>query len=207
MTSTAGSLRSSWQPNGPVTGSVETAVRQGSPDTRPLTGGPHRSLATLPSAATELDPHDRTVRSWPLLVLALPAAVAVWSGWVGIGQMTGFGQVHPLPGIWGTARTAETVTPTMLMPRPTRTSWLRPKQSQRSSPLRGSAISRRTLRRAGIHGSNADLGHIAHIVKPQTYGTSAATDKISTQMFAERTSHPRLPAIVAGQQSSPGADQ
>jgi hypothetical protein len=42
----------------------------------------------------------RAVRSWPLLVLALPAVVAVWSGWVGIGQMTGFGQVHPLPGIW-----------------------------------------------------------------------------------------------------------
>jgi hypothetical protein len=40
------------------------------------------------------------VRSWPLLVLAAPAAVAVWSGWVGIGQMTGFGEIHPLPGIW-----------------------------------------------------------------------------------------------------------
>jgi hypothetical protein len=40
------------------------------------------------------------LRSWPLLLLALPAAVAVWSGWVGIGQMTGFGQVHPLPGLW-----------------------------------------------------------------------------------------------------------
>src|ERR1022692_3754627 len=39
-------------------------------------------------------------RSWPLLVLALPATVAVWSGWVGIGQMTGFGQVYPLPGIF-----------------------------------------------------------------------------------------------------------
>ncbi len=42
----------------------------------------------------------RVVRSWPLLVLAAPAAVAVWSGWVGIGRMTGFGLVHPLPGIW-----------------------------------------------------------------------------------------------------------
>jgi hypothetical protein len=42
----------------------------------------------------------RPVRSWPLLVLAAPAVVAVWSGWVGIGQMTGFGQIHPLPGIW-----------------------------------------------------------------------------------------------------------
>lgn len=28
-----------------------------------------------------------------------PAAVAVWSGWVGIGQLCGFGVVHPLPGI------------------------------------------------------------------------------------------------------------
>jgi hypothetical protein len=45
-------------------------------------------------------PDRRVVRSWPLLVLAAPAAVAVWSGWVGIGQMTGFGQIHPLPGIW-----------------------------------------------------------------------------------------------------------
>jgi hypothetical protein len=42
----------------------------------------------------------RTVRSWPLLVLAAPAAAEVWSGWVGIAQRTGFGLVSPLPGIW-----------------------------------------------------------------------------------------------------------
>ena len=41
----------------------------------------------------------RTVRPWPLLVLALPTSVAVWSGWVGIGQTTGFGVVRSLPGI------------------------------------------------------------------------------------------------------------
>jgi hypothetical protein len=41
-----------------------------------------------------------TVRSWPLLVLAVPAAAEVWSGWVGIAQRTGFGMVDPLPGIW-----------------------------------------------------------------------------------------------------------
>jgi hypothetical protein len=41
----------------------------------------------------------RTVRSWPLLVLAAPAAAEVWSGWVGIAKMTGFGLVSPLPGI------------------------------------------------------------------------------------------------------------
>lgn len=42
-----------------------------------------------------------TARSWPwaLILLALPATVAVWSGWVGLGSMTGFGKVHPLPGI------------------------------------------------------------------------------------------------------------
>ncbi len=41
----------------------------------------------------------RTMRSWPLLVLAAPAAAEVWSGWVGIAQKTGFGLVSPLPGI------------------------------------------------------------------------------------------------------------
>jgi hypothetical protein len=35
-----------------------------------------------------------------LLVLAVPAAAEVWSGWVGIAQKTGFGLVSPLPGIW-----------------------------------------------------------------------------------------------------------
>jgi hypothetical protein len=61
--------------------------------------------ATNAQAASQQRPANRpgrarAVRSWPLLILALPAAVAVWSGWVGIGQMTGFGQIHPLPGIW-----------------------------------------------------------------------------------------------------------
>jgi len=50
------------------------------------------------------------VRSWPLLVLALPAAVAVWSGWVGIGELTGFGVVRPLPGIWDSLRLNTAVT-------------------------------------------------------------------------------------------------
>jgi hypothetical protein len=40
-----------------------------------------------------------TVRSWPLLVLAAPAAAEVFSGWAGLAQKTGFGLV-PLPGIW-----------------------------------------------------------------------------------------------------------
>ena len=36
---------------------------------------------------------------WPLVVIAAPAAVAIWSGWVGLGEMCGFGPIRPLPGI------------------------------------------------------------------------------------------------------------
>jgi hypothetical protein len=36
---------------------------------------------------------------WPLALIAAPAAVAVWSGWVGLGELCGFGIIHPLPGI------------------------------------------------------------------------------------------------------------
>ncbi len=39
------------------------------------------------------------IHHWPVLVLALPAFVAVWSGWVGLGKLTGFGKVNLLPGI------------------------------------------------------------------------------------------------------------
>jgi hypothetical protein len=38
-------------------------------------------------------------RRWPLWLIAAPAAVAVWSGWVGLGELCGFGVIHPLPGI------------------------------------------------------------------------------------------------------------
>jgi hypothetical protein len=34
-----------------------------------------------------------------LVLLALPAFVAIWSGWVGLGMLTGFGPVHLLPGV------------------------------------------------------------------------------------------------------------
>ena len=59
---------------------------------------------TAGAAAADRSPASarpaRTVRSWPLLVLAAPAAAEVWSGWAGIAQKTGFGLVSPLPGIW-----------------------------------------------------------------------------------------------------------
>jgi len=50
------------------------------------------------------------VRSWPLLVLAAPAAAEVWSGWVGVAQKTGFGLVSPLPGLWPSLRLDTTIT-------------------------------------------------------------------------------------------------
>jgi hypothetical protein len=113
MTSTARPLCSGQQPNGSA-GGPETTVRLVAPGTGPLPSGPCRAPATVPPAAAEPDrapaAHDRVVRSWPLLVLALPAAVAVWSGWVGIGQMTSFGMVRPLPGIWGSLHLNTAVT-------------------------------------------------------------------------------------------------
>lgn len=43
----------------------------------------------------------RQLPRWPLLLIAAPAAVAVWSGWVGLGGLCGFGPVNLLPGIGG----------------------------------------------------------------------------------------------------------
>jgi hypothetical protein len=56
------------------------------------------------------DQVSRGMRSWPLLLLAVPAAAEVWSGWVGIAKMTGFGLVSPLPGIWSSLHLDTTVT-------------------------------------------------------------------------------------------------
>jgi hypothetical protein len=62
---------------------------------------------------TEMTSHKRTFRHaavaapgsqsrpWPLVIIAAPAAVAIWSGWVGLGGMCGFGPVNLLPGIGG----------------------------------------------------------------------------------------------------------
>jgi hypothetical protein len=62
-------------------------------------GGISPSEPSRTETATEPGEDVRPVRSWPVLLLALPAFVAVWSGWVGLGELTGFGVVHPLPGI------------------------------------------------------------------------------------------------------------
>jgi hypothetical protein len=43
----------------------------------------------------------RQLPRWPLFLIAAPAAVAVWSGWVGLGGLCGFGPVNLLPGVGG----------------------------------------------------------------------------------------------------------
>jgi hypothetical protein len=66
-------------------------------------GGPPAARTAGPAGgdrSAAVSSGTRTVRSWPLLVLAAPAAAEVWSGWVGIARKTGFGLVSPLPGIW-----------------------------------------------------------------------------------------------------------
>jgi hypothetical protein len=59
-------------------------------------------VLSVPEAAepeTSRETSHRPTPRWPLLLLALPAVVAIWSGWVGLGGMAGFGPVTLLPGI------------------------------------------------------------------------------------------------------------
>ena len=74
--------------------------------------GPAVVPGPVPAAGRSGAVRDRaqTMRSWPLLVLAVPAAAEVWSGWVGIAQKTGFGMVPLLPGIWSSLRLDTAVT-------------------------------------------------------------------------------------------------
>lgn len=79
---------------------VPVAVPQATAVVDPVTP----AAGAAPDAATETDPEaDAKLRkrmaTWPILLLMLPATVAIWSGWVGLGQLAGFGPVHPLPGI------------------------------------------------------------------------------------------------------------
>lgn len=64
----------------------------------------------------------------------MPAAVAVWSGWVGLGGLCGFGVVHPLPGIWDSARLNTAITLPIGIEAYgiyAMTAWLRPRSSDR----------------------------------------------------------------------------
>jgi hypothetical protein len=51
--------------------------------------------------AQDAPEHVSAVRhgSWPLVLISLGAFVSIWGGWVGLGQLTGFGPIRLLPGI------------------------------------------------------------------------------------------------------------
>ncbi|MEU1641410.1 ABC transporter permease [Micromonospora zamorensis] len=68
------------------------------PVTPPVEASPQVAADGHPgiSAASR---RPRRVSTWPLVLIGLPAFVAIWAGWVGLGGLTGFGVVHPLPGI------------------------------------------------------------------------------------------------------------
>jgi hypothetical protein len=91
-----------------------TAITHPAGAWRAKTGRPGRDGAVPGTVAEDrsaaVRSGARTVRSWPLLVLAAPAAAEVWSGWVGIAQKTGFGLVSPLPGIWPALHLDTTIT-------------------------------------------------------------------------------------------------
>ncbi|GGQ44079.1 ABC transporter permease [Couchioplanes azureus] len=53
---------------------------------------------TSPQSPSDERPAGRPV-TWPVLILCLPAFVAIWGGWVEMGRLTGFGKVTLLPGI------------------------------------------------------------------------------------------------------------
>jgi hypothetical protein len=132
-------------------------------------------------------PDRRAVRSWPLLVLAAPAAVAVWSGWVGIGQMTGFGMVHPLPGICDSLRIDTAVTLPVGVE-------AYAAYALRAWLARGRQVSRRTRRFAGWSAAGSLLlgmaGQIAYHLLAQA-GATRAPWEITTAVSC-------LPALVLG---------
>ncbi|RBQ03898.1 ABC transporter permease [Micromonospora sp. LHW51205] len=89
----------------PARSAAEPAeVEQVSPPV-PAAYPPAPVAEALPQVAADGHPGTSTRRNgrrnavWPLVLIGLPAFVAIWSGWVGLGGLTGFGVVHPLPGI------------------------------------------------------------------------------------------------------------
>lgn len=65
-------------------------------------GGEHAVPPVSAPAPAGPVPRPSSGRRWQVLslvLLSLPAFVAIWGGWVGLGRMTGFGDVELLPGI------------------------------------------------------------------------------------------------------------
>jgi hypothetical protein len=81
--------------NAPTLTVAEDPVLGPFPVTEPEAVGKHPEPV---AQAVNEKPRRRPV-TWPIYLLALPAFAAVWSGWVGLGGLTGFGLIQPFPGI------------------------------------------------------------------------------------------------------------
>jgi hypothetical protein len=72
------------------------------PDSEASAVAPQASTVTDPDTETSATTAPEAARRpvvWPVLILCLPAFVAIWAGWVEMGRLTGFGEVALLPGI------------------------------------------------------------------------------------------------------------
>jgi hypothetical protein len=80
-----------------ITDPDNSAARLGADRAAPANDPPAAPLTT--TAQPDTAP-DRQAITWPVLILCLPAFVAIWGGWVEMGRLTGFGKVTLLPGIF-----------------------------------------------------------------------------------------------------------
>lgn len=98
-TETAETAPNTGDAGGPVDPAPVAEVAEDMPQGDPV-GHPGTEITAPPSV--EMPAPVKSPRqpvAWPVLLLALPAFVAIWSGWVSLGELSGFGLVHPLPGI------------------------------------------------------------------------------------------------------------
>jgi hypothetical protein len=57
------------------------------------------TVHSVPEQMAATAEKGRRSHSWALLLIAAGAFVAIWGGWVGLGKLTGFGEIALLPGI------------------------------------------------------------------------------------------------------------
>jgi hypothetical protein len=63
-------------------------------------GSPANAPESVTTPRVRVASSSPPTRPWPLVIIGLAAAISVWSGWVGLGQLAGFGVIQPLPGLW-----------------------------------------------------------------------------------------------------------
>lgn len=89
--------------DGDVSPVENDAPLSGPPATVPVpaqrNGDPRGVSAETAEAPSAPRKPRKAVMVWPVWLLMLPASVAIWGGWVGLGEMAGFGVVNLLPGI------------------------------------------------------------------------------------------------------------